>query len=61
MGQTYRAAGWVSADKQASVRLTTEEQSNLSDDELLSEAKKEAESIGLEIGDGEIVISSWTE
>jgi len=61
MGQTYRAAGWISADKQASVRLTTEDQAALPDAELLAAAKAEAESVGLELEGGEIVITTWTE
>lgn len=61
MTNTFRAAGWLSKDKQASVRLTTEDQSNLPDDELLDAAIKEAENVSLEIGDGEIIISSWSE
>ena len=58
---TYRAAGWVSSDKQSSVRLTTEEQSNFSDDDLIKAAMEEANNVGLEIGDGEIIVSLWSE
>ena len=58
---SYRAAGWFSKDKQASVRLTEEDQSKLTDEELLKAAMNEAENIGLDIADGEIIISSWSD
>lgn len=58
---TYRAAYWISTDKQATVRLTTEDQSNLSDDGLMAAAEAEAENAGLDIGDGQIEIGDWTE
>lgn len=58
---TYRAAAWYSADLQSSVRLTTEDQAHLSDEELMAAAMAEAEAVGLEIGDGTIEIGDWTE
>jgi hypothetical protein len=61
MPRVYRAAYWLSADRQASVRLTTEEQAHLSDDDLIAAALAEAEEAGLEIGDGEIRVGEWRE
>ena len=58
---TYRAAYWVSADRQADVVLTTPEQSGLSDAELLAAAEREAISEGLEREEGDdIKIGSYT-
>ena len=61
MSVTYRAAYWISADRQGEVRLTEEAQANLPDAELLEAARKMAEEVGLEIGDGNIEIGAWTE
>jgi len=61
MNTTYKAAGWFSEDKQSSVRLTTEDQSTLSNDKLIELAKNEAEKVGLETGDGEIIVADWSE
>ena len=52
----YRAAVWVSDDQQAEVRLTGEDQANLTDAELLSAAKAEAALIDLNLAGGEIRI-----
>lgn len=57
---TYRAAYWIAEDSQADVVLTGEEHQHLSDDELMALAIREAAEIGLEIGDGEIVIGDYT-
>ena len=54
---TYRAAYWT--DGQSEVRLTDEEMSHLSDDALMAAAVQEAESTGLEMGEGEILIAEW--
>lgn len=61
MSTTYRAAYWISEDRQSTVRLTTEEQAALSDQDLMAAAKNEAESACLEIGDGSIEIGNWAE
>lgn len=61
MSITYRAAYWISEDRQATVRLTTKEQATMPDENLMTDAQDEAESIGLEIGDGSIEIGDWTE
>ena len=61
MSTTYRAAYWISADKQAEVRLTEESQAALPDADLIAAAVKTAEEVGLEIGDGSIEIGAWTE
>lgn len=58
---TYRAAYWLSDDKQADVRLTTEDQQHLSEHKLIEAAKAEAEKIGLDLAGGEIVVGQWTE
>lgn len=58
---TYRAACWISADRQAEVRLTTEEHSHLPDDELLKVAQRFIDETGLVVGDGSIVIGDFTE
>lgn len=58
---TYRAAYWISEDKQSSVVLTTEDQAELPEAELLAAAQAEADSVGLEIGGGEIAIGDWAE
>lgn len=61
MTNTYRAAMWISEDKQATVRLTLEDQAALTDDELLDAAKAEAENVGLVLEGGEIIVTTWTE
>lgn len=58
---TYRAAYWLSADKQADVRLTDRTQADLPDDQLLAAAMATAAEVGLEIGDGSIEIGDFTE
>ena len=60
-GDTYRAAYWLSADKQADVRLTDRTQADLPDDQLLAAAMATAAEVGLEIGDGSIEIGDFTE
>lgn len=61
MRNTYRAACWISADRQAEVRLTSEEHAALPEAELLAVAQVTIEEIGLEIGDGSIVIGDFAE
>ena len=58
---TYRAAVWLSLDKQSEVRLTSEDESHLSDDDLKAAAQKCMDEIGLEMGSGSIVITEYTE
>jgi len=57
---TYRAAYWTDG-KGAEVVLTLPEHAGLSDEELIAEAKRYAEEIGLDLSYGEIVIGEWTE
>jgi len=59
--KTYRAAGWVADDKQSDVRLTSESQKDLSDDDLIAAAEKEAEAVGIDLEGSEILIGDWTE
>lgn len=54
---TYRAAYWTNG--QSDVCLTTPEQAHLTDDELLQAANAEAAQIGLEIGNGRIVVGEF--
>ena len=61
MSTTFRAVYWISADQQATIRLTTEAQASWSDEDLMAAAKAEAEYADLEIGDGGIEIGDWTE
>lgn len=61
MTTTYRAACWISADRQAEVRLTSEENASLSDAELLVVAQATIDETGLEVGDGSIEIGEFTE
>lgn len=58
MYKTFRAA-YIADDGSSTsggLRLTTEEQSTLADDELIAEAMKEAEAVGLEISESDISI-----
>jgi hypothetical protein len=57
MTTTFRAAYWT--DGQSDVLLTTEEDAALSDADLLAKAHAEADELGLQIGDGEIVIGDY--
>lgn len=58
---TYRAVFWISADRQAEVRLTSEEHASLSDADLLVVAQATIDETGLEVGDGSIEIGDFTE
>jgi hypothetical protein len=58
---SYRAAYWISEDRQHSVRLTQREHSGLSDDALLVEARAEAERFGVDLSTGWIAIDTWTD
>ena len=57
MATIQRAAYWT--DGQSDVCLTTAEEQHLSDEKLIARAHEVAEEIGLEIGDGEILIGSY--
>ena len=57
---TYRAAYWTDG-KGAEVVLTLPGHVHLSDDDLLAEARRYAEEVGLDLSYGEILIGEWTE
>ena len=59
MSNTYRAAYWT--DGQSDVRLTSESQKELPDDELLHAALMEARFMELMIDSGKLVIGEYTE
>lgn len=61
MTTTYRAAYWLSADRQGQLVLTSPEQSHLSDEELMAAALREAEENGLDVSKGDIHIGEWKE
>lgn len=60
INMTYRAAYWTDG-KGAEVVLTLPEHAQLSDAELIAEARRYAEEVGLDLSYGEIVIGEWTE
>ena len=53
-----RAAYWT--DGQSDVCLTTEDEMHLGDAELIERAEAAAMEIGLEIGDGQILIGEYS-
>jgi hypothetical protein len=60
---TFKAA-YIADDGSSTsggLRLTSEDQSHLTDAELVAEAMKEAKNIGLEITEDEISVGDWTE
>jgi len=57
----YRAAYWISDDRQGEVRLTGPEHCGLSDAHLVSEAKAEIARAGMQAVGGAIRIGSWVE
>jgi len=61
MSTPYRAVYWRSADRQATVRLTSKDQAELSNSELLALAAAEASANELDIDGGQIVIEHWPE
>lgn len=62
MTTTYRAAYWVAADGQSDVRLTTEEQSGMSDEALMAAAQACIAETGMEREDGDrIVIGDYVD
>ncbi len=62
MTTTYRAAYWISDDRQGEIVLTTAEQASLPDDDLLASARAEAQAHApWALESGEIRIGDWTE
>jgi hypothetical protein len=57
----YRAAYWISDDRQGEVRLTGPEHCHLSDAYMVAEAKAEIVRAGIQAVGGEIKIGSWVE
>jgi hypothetical protein len=57
----YRAAYWISDDRQGEVRLTGPEHRHLSDADLVAEAKAEIARAGVQAVGGAIKIGSWVE
>ncbi len=57
----YRAAYWISDDRQGEVRLTGPEHCDLSDAYLMTEARAEIARAGIKAVGGEIQIGSWVE
>lgn len=57
---TFRACYFVAADGQSDVLLTTEEQSHLSDAELIAAAAVEAQGAGLDLDSGELHVGDYT-
>lgn len=57
----YRAAYWISDDRQGEVRLTGPEHRHLSDAHLLAEATAEITRASMQIAGGEIAIGDWVE
>lgn len=58
---TFRAAYWVSDDRQHDLLLTTPEQSQLDDAALLAAAREEAARADVDLSTGEIVVGEWRE
>ena len=56
----YRAAYWTGG-RGAEVVLTLPEHSDMSDEELIAEARRYAEEVGLDLSYGEIVVGEWME
>lgn len=56
---TYRAAYWLSDDRQGEIVLTGPEHAHLDDDALEAEARAEAEREGVDLSGGSIVIGEW--
>ena len=61
MTATYRAAYWISDDRQAEVVLTGPEHAELPDAELRAEAEAEAERNDIDLTIGSIEIGDWQE
>lgn len=57
---TVRAAYWVSNDGQSDILLTSEEQSDLPDEQLIDAAVALADDIDLSLTEGRIVIGEYT-
>lgn len=63
MTATFKAACIADNGSSTSggLRLTSEDQAHLTDEELLAEAMKEAKGIGLDVSEDDISIGDWTE
>lgn len=57
----YRAAYWISDNRQGEIRLTGPEHADLPEKELVAEAKAEADYANLDLSGGEIVVGMWRE
>ena len=58
---TFRAAVWVAANCFSDLRLTSEDQAHLSDEELMAAALEEAKNNDVDLNKGQIHIGDWTE
>ena len=58
---TYRAAYWISDDRQAEVVLTGPEHADLPESELRAEAEAEAKRNDVDLSTGTIEVGGWTE
>lgn len=58
---TFRAAYWVAADCSSDLRLTSEDQAHLSDEELMAAALEEAKNSCVDLSNGQINIGDWAE
>lgn len=58
MNDKFRGVYWVSVDGQRSVLLTSEEHSLMTDEDLLAEAIRYADEVGLEYTEDELTISN---
>src|SRR5690606_3852516 len=56
----YRAAYWTDG-RGAEIVLTLPEHSDMSDEELIAEARRYVVDVGLDISNGEIVVGEWME
>lgn len=61
MSRTYRAAYWISEDRQGSFVLTGPEHADLPDEALVAEATQELRRAGQPEEPGRIEIGDWTE
>ena len=63
MSTTFKAA-YLADDGSSTgggLLLTCPEQAHMSDSELMAEAMKEAENVGIEIVESDVCIGDWTE
>lgn len=57
----FRAAYWIRKDGQGEVLLTGPEHAGMAEEELLAEARAEAERAGMELTAGKIEVGEWTD